>query len=200
MSWLQLQLLTVVYIAGTLAIYRKRWYLFAYIWAAFGFAFVFIHLSLLQEWNMALAALEASHTEMIMAPLGLTLTFLDDVTLLVPDPTGWSSLRFSIECSTLIELSVFSGLVLFYPRFTLRRRWSYLALGVIGTYLLNLLRVVVIVVLIHIWGKPMVPVAHAVIGRLVYFAGVIALYWFILTKPTLAMVRRSIEVSGRAVQ
>jgi len=195
-----LQLAVLVYLLGLIGIHRKGWQLLLYVWGAFGFAYLLIHLSLLQEWNVALATLEARHLQAIMAPAGVALTFVDDTTLLVPDPTGWSGMRIGVECSTLIELSVFTGLMLFYPRLSLEKRWKYLASGFIGTYVLNLIRLVIITVIIATWGKPTVPIAHAVVGRLVYFAGVVALYWFLLTRPTLALVHRSIEATGRAVR
>ncbi len=200
MTFPLLQLATAVYLLGLIWVHRQGWQLLLYIWSAFGFAYLSIHLSLLQGWNVALATLEARHLQAIMAWLGVKLSFVDDTTLLVPDPTGWSGMRIGVECSTLIELSVFSGLMLFYPRLTLEKRWKYLALGCIGTYTLNMVRLVIVAAIIAAWGKPAVPIAHAIVGRLVYFAGVVALYWFLLTRPTLALVRRSIEASGRAVR
>ncbi len=200
MTWEHLQAMTALYLAGLLWLHHKQWILLRYIWSAFGFAFILINLSLLQNWHAALASIEAGHVQAMVAPLGIALQVQGGNLLLVPDPTGWSGLQINIECSTLIELSVLVGLLLFYPRLPFRRRWLYLGLGSGGTYLLNLLRILVIVVLIHTWGKPVVYLAHVIIGRLVYFAGVVALYWFLLTRPTLALVHRSIETTGRAVQ
>jgi hypothetical protein len=48
-------------------------------------------------------------------------------------------------------------------------------------------------------GKPAVPWAHAVVGRLVFFVGIVIVYWRMLTLPTLRVVRRDLEVSGRSV-
>jgi len=200
MNWPELQGAIVVYFGGLVWLHRRKSRLALYLWGAFGFAFLAIQLCLLQGWDVALSAVEAQHIKALVARLGVHLIFLDNVTVLVPDPTGWSSLRFSIECSTLIELSAFCGLMLFYPRLSLRKRWTYLAMGSVGTYLLNLLRIAIIVAMIVVWGKPVVPVAHAVVGRLVYFAGVVVLYWFLLTRPTLALIHRSIETTGRAVR
>jgi len=200
MTWFQLQLAVPVYVLVLVWIHRRRWPFAQYVWGAFGFAFLAIQLSVIMNWHEALAALEAAHIRTLMGLAGVQIQLADSITLLVPDPTGWSGLRFGIECSTLIELSVFGGLMLFYPRLTLSKRWGYLALGALGTYALNLLRVAVIVALIGIGGKPVVPVAHAIVGRLVYFVGIVALYWFLLTQPTLVMIRRSIEISGRAVR
>lgn len=200
MNWSYLQVIAVIYLAGMVWVRQRQWSLFQFVWGAFGFAFLFIHLSLIQGWDSSLSTIEVRNVQSLIGFLGIRLQSVDNTTLLIPDSTGWSGLRVGIECSTLIELSVFAGLVLFYPRLSFNQRWRYLLLGLVGTYLLNLLRITVIVILIWFWGKPMVPFAHAIVGRLIYFVGVVALYWFLLTRPTLRLVHRSIEVSGRAVR
>lgn len=199
MTWMILQLSTVVYLGGLTWIQRRHWQLMLYMWGVLGFIFLFIHLAILQQWHITFAGLEAKHVQALLLPFGIHLQFVDATTFLVPDSSGWSGLNIGIECSTIIEMSIFVALVLFYPKLTLSRRWWSLAVGIVGTYLLNLLRIMIIVLMIVVWGKPAVPLAHTVVGRLVYFVGVVGLYWYLLTKPTLYMVQRFIEVSGRAV-
>lgn len=200
MTWTLLQVVLGVYLVGLVYLYRQRYSLVLYIWSACGSAFLFIQLSLLQKWDVALAIIEAEHVHRIMSLSGLSVQLLNNAILLIADPTGWTGLRVGIECSSIIEISIFSGLMLFYPGLSFRKRWSYWALGASLTYALNLLRIIVIITVITIWGKPAVPFAHAVVGRLVYFAGVVALYWFLFTKPTLAHIHRSLETSGRAIE
>ena len=200
MTWPLMQLVTALYLGGLLLIHRKGWQLVFYLWCVFGFVFLAIHMVILQGWDVAFAGLEAQHVRMLVAPLGINLQSLDATTFLVPDGSGWSGLKIGIECSTVIELSVFAGLVLFYPRLSMQQRWLYVLIGAVGTYLLNILRIVIIVLMIAAWGKPAVPVAHTIVGRMVYFLGIVGLYWFLLTQPTLHLVRRSIETAGRAVR
>ncbi len=194
-----MQVSAVVYLGGLTWIQRRHWQLLLYIWGVFGFIFLFIHLAILQQWHIAFASLEAQHVQTLLSPFGIHLQFIDATTFLVPDSSGWSGLNIGIECSTIIEMAIFVGLVLFYPKLPARKRWLSLTVGVAGTYLLNVLRIVIIVLMIVIWGKPAVPIAHTVVGRLVYFIGVVGLFWFLLTKPTLHIVKRNIETSGRAV-
>jgi exosortase/archaeosortase family protein len=198
MTWQLLQLLALVYLGGLWWMHQRNWGLLYYSWGALGFAFLFIHVSLLQGLNNELSAIEAQQVQGIMGWFGVQIQIVDQSTMFVPDSTGWSALVVGIECSTLIEMGVLVGLIMFYPRLSLQQRWTYLGIGIVGTYLLNLLRLLVIVVMILIWGKPVVLLAHAIVARLVYFAGIVTLYWFLLTKPTLSLVRRSIEISGRA--
>jgi len=200
MTWPLLQASLLVYIGGLLWMQRQNWQLILYVWSAFGVVFLFIHLAILQEWHIALAHFEALHVQMLLAPLGLQLQTVSQTSFLVPDGTGWSGLAIGIECSTIIELSVYTGLILFYPNLSMQKRWKYLLIGATGTYLLNILRIAIIVLMIAHWGKPIVPFAHTIVGRLVYFVGVVGLYWFLLTKPTLHMIRRRMETAGRAVR
>jgi exosortase/archaeosortase family protein len=199
-TWPLMQVSVALYLCGFLWMQRQRWQLILYVWGVFGFVFLAIHLVILQEWHIALAGMEALHVQMLLYPIGLQLQVIDATTFLIPDGTGWSALNISIECSTIIELAVFAGLVLFYPKLSMRQRWKYLVIGAAGTYLLNLARILIIVLMIDLWGKPAVPLAHTVVGRTVYFVGVVGLYWYLLTKPTLHIVRRNIETTGRAVR
>src|SRR5579859_7610607 len=137
MTWPLLQVLVLFYIAGLWWIRRKRMGLLLYVWGALGLAFLVIHLALLQGWNVTLAAVEIQNLQGIMGFLGVHLQTLDPTTVLIPDSTGLTELFVGIECTTLIELAVFAGLLLYYPRYSARRRWSYLAIGAAGTYLLK---------------------------------------------------------------
>jgi exosortase family protein XrtG len=187
------------YLIGLLLIRRRRWGLVGYLWSAFGLAALIILIGSFGDWHEPLGAFQASLLTTASSWFGVALTTLDRATLVVPDPTGWSVLQIGIECSTLIELSVFAGLILFYPRFPAEERLLRLLLGVAATLAINMLRLGVIVLMVSTLGKPAVPWAHAVVARLVFFVGVVYVYWRMLTLPTLWMVRRDLEVSGRAV-
>ncbi len=197
-AWLGVGL--AVYLAGLLAFRRLRKGLIGYLWAAFGLAAVIILAGQVGGWNVPLGAFEARLLATGAAWMRFDLTTLSPASLVVRDPTGWSILKIGVECSTLIEMAVFAGLLVFYPRFTLTQRVARLAGGLGATFVLNLLRLAVIVALIAALGKPAVPWAHAIVGRLVFFAGVVYIYWRLLTLPTLHMVRRDLEISGRAIR
>ena len=46
---------------------------------------------------------------------------------------------------------------------------------------------------LHLLGKDSLLVSHTIIGRAVFFIGVIAIYWFLLTRPTLGSVRKKLN-------
>lgn len=197
-SWLGLAAL--VYVAGLVILRRKRQGLTGYVWGAFGLAGLIILFGESGGWNVPLGAVQIDALAWLGGWAGLGLSTLGPGTLVVPDPSGWSVLSVGIECSTLIESAVFIGLVLFYPRFPPADRFMRLVLGLGGTLLVNLIRLSVIVGMAHLLGKPAVPWAHAVVARLVFFVGIVGIYWKLLTLPTLHLVRRDMEVSGRGVR
>jgi exosortase family protein XrtG len=196
-SWLAMAV--AVYLTGLLALRRVRYSLIGYGWAAFGMAGVLVLAGQVGEWNRPLGTLESSLMAWLGGSVGLRLGTLEPALIVIPDPMGWSVLQIGVECSALIEVSVFAGLMIFYPRFRPADRLARLATGVGATFLINLARLAVIVLMVVMLGKPAVPWAHALVGRLVFFVGILAVYWKLLTLPTLGLVRRDLEVSGRSV-
>lgn len=197
-SWLTVAI--GFYIVGLIALRNYRTSLVGYIWGAFGFAALLILAGWIGEWNEPLGALQSQILITLGSWFGLQLSSLGGAELVVADPTGWSVLAIGIECSTLIELSVFAGLLLFYPRFPPRERIMRLIAGMGATFLINIARLSVITGMVATFGKPAVPVAHMVVGRMVFFVGIVVVYWRMLTMPTIRFVRRDLEISGRAVK
>lgn len=187
-----------VYVMGLLALRRVRHGLIAYVWGAFGLAALFVLAAQMGRWYEPFGGLQARILATLGNSFGLGLSTLEPAYLVVLDPTGWSVMTVGVECSTLIEAAVFAGLLLFYPRFPTGERLLRLVAGLGFTFLINLARLAVIVGLVATLGKPAVPLAHAVVGRLIFFVGVVIVYWRMMTMPTLRMVRRDLEVSGRS--
>ena len=197
MSPLALSIFSAVFLAGLLLLRKARKGLIAYLWGAFGLAAIVIFAGQLGRWNEPLGTLQVWFLVLISRLFGGPLQMVPGGGLVVPDPTGWSILQVGIECSALIEIAIFSGLILFYPRLTASERLGRMAVGAAATILINLIRLAVIAALVATFGKPIVPWAHAIVGRLVFFAGVLYLYWRMLTLPTLTLVRRELEVTRR---
>jgi exosortase family protein XrtG len=197
MSALALSIFSGVYLAGLLVLRKTRKGLIGYLWGAFGLAAIIIFAGQLGGWNEPLGTLQVWFLVLLSQLVGGPLQLIEGGGLVVPDPTGWSILRVGIECSALIEIAIFAGLMLFYPRLPASERLGRMAVGVAATVLINLVRLAVITLMVATLGKPIVPWAHAVVGRLIFFAGVLYLYWRMLTLPTLTMIRRELEVTRR---
>jgi exosortase/archaeosortase family protein len=197
MSAVGLSIFCGVYLAGLLLLRKARQGLIGYLWGAFGLAAGIIFAGQIGGWSLPLGAAQAELLAFVSQLFGGGLRTVAGAGLVVPDPTGWSILQVGIECSALIEISIFAGLILFYPRLTAPERIGRLTAGVLATLAVNLARLAIIAGLVSTLGKPAVPLAHAVVGRLVFFAGILYLYWKMLTLPTLALVRRDLEVTRR---
>ena len=108
--------------------------------------------------------------------------------LAIPNHTGWAVFDIGIECSALLETFAFAGLVGFYPAFAKGRKTLTVGAGAVATWVINLLRILLIVAIINAFGTDWVYAAHAVFGRIFFFAATVALYWYLVTRPTIRIV------------
>ena len=113
--------------------------------------------------------------------------------LVISQDIGWTMLHVSVESSALLESAVISGMLLFYPGWSLRRRLLYTAGALALTYAANLVRLMVIVTTLHYMGKDSLLISHTIIGRMVFFGLVVAIYWYLMTRPALRTVRANLD-------
>ena len=112
--------------------------------------------------------------------------------LIVYQEVGWTAVEIDIECSGLLEFTVFSGLVLFFNGFSWRYRATVLPLGILATFVMNIMRIAIIVATIHLGGKSAIYIAHTVVGRAIFFMMVIALYWYVFTRATTSAINKKL--------
>jgi len=72
---------------------------------------------------------------------------------------------------------------------------SLLSIGLVATAIANIIRVLIIVGMAHSIGRGAIFLAHAVVGRLFFFACVIGLFWYIVTRPTVEEVAKMVRES-----
>ncbi len=113
--------------------------------------------------------------------------------LVVDQSVGWTMLQVTVESSGLLETGVITGMLMFYPGWSLRRRSGYAVIAILATYVANIIRLMVIVVVIHYGGKDTLLVSHTILGRAVFFIGVIIIYWYLLSRPTLRTIRGKLD-------
>ncbi|AVK63746.1 exosortase family protein XrtG [Lactobacillus sp. CBA3606] len=90
------------------------------------------------------------------------------------------------ECSGIIETCAFVALVVFFPMYQRKEKVFYALFGVVYIYLINVLRLIVVITIVHFGGGDTFFLAHSVIGRLVFYVLVIALYYNVFTYSQLA--------------
>ena len=112
---------------------------------------------------------------------------------LVGHDNGWTMVRVTVECSSLLETGVISGMVGFYPAWSVRKRFMLVALGVIAAFVANIIRLAVIIWTLHWFGKDSLFIAHTIVGRAVFFVLIIAVFWYIITLPTMRVVAKKLQ-------
>lgn len=119
--------------------------------------------------------------------------------LVITQDIGWTMLRIGVESSGLLEMSVLFSLLAFYPSRSWRQKTGLIAVGLMLTWLANILRVLVIVVMLHKVGKSALFLAHTLIGRTLFFFLTVVIYWLLLTRPAMRSLTRRFHAPPPAV-
>jgi exosortase family protein XrtG len=172
---------------------RRAWLLY-YVVAAVGFTLLIVFFTRGTLVEEALEGITAQHAHEVAGLVGVpTLIFRNApgtmLVLVVVGRIGWTVIQIDVECSGLLEMAAFAGLLLFYPGLRTRRRLVYLVSGLVATYLVNILRLLVIIAFLHWGGKDVIFLAHTIVGRGIFFLLVIGIYWFVFTRAAIHTVR-----------
>lgn len=90
------------------------------------------------------------------------------------------------EYSGIIETTAFASLLAFYPMYSRKEKVFYLILGLLWIYLSNVIRLMIVIIMVHVGGASMFYLAHTIIGRIVFYILVIALYYNVFTYSRLS--------------
>ncbi len=187
-------LISILIYASSILLFRKRraWLTY-YVTAALGLTLIIVFGARLIGLSGKIEG-AVTYTTALLAPLvGVNARFLGQNSILVKDALGWIVLETNIECSALIESSILLGLVLYYPGFSKKRKAAAISIGLVVTIIANLIRMLIITWFAASMGRQAIFWGHAVVGRLFFFVAIIILYWYILTRPTVETVGRTVE-------
>lgn len=95
------------------------------------------------------------------------------------------SLYMDLECSGLIEMFVFTSLLMFFPVYKGIKKFIVWASGIVMIFCFNIVRVLGIIILIYSQGSAAYAFAHSIFGRLIFYFLVITLYFCVFTKGQL---------------
>lgn len=183
----------VVWGAITIALLRMRRWLLFYLCGSFGFVLLIAFGAGALNLDTAVESIEAMQVVWLSTLLGIGVQVVNATGLAIPNHTGWAVFDIGLECSAILEMAAVVGLTAFYPAFRPGKRALFGLTGLALTYLLNLVRVLLIVAIINAMGTGWVFAAHAVFGRVLFFVGTVALYWYLMTRPTISFTKRRIE-------
>ena len=191
--YVQIGAMFLFWLGFTFLLWRRRRWLLYYIAGALGFVVLVLFASQASGWASSIEAVEARQVSELARLLGMGVDLIGETGLAIRNHVGWAVFDVGVECSGILEMAAFAGLIAFYPGFSFSRRAVTIVIGLALTYLMNLVRILVIVAIIDSGGTDWVFAAHAVFGRLIFFAGVIVIFWYLVTRPTMRIVFRRLE-------
>ena len=173
---------------------KKRQWLFYYLMAAFSLTLALIFFARRFGIDQFLVNTASFHVQLIAELLfKIPMDILTNGRLQIFFADGGSSiLKLGIECSAVIESSILISLMLLLPIFSLRQRLLRASFGLVMTYVINICRLMIIVLITYKFGPDYIFIAHAAAGRFFFFVFEIFLFWFLFTKPIVKSVGDSI--------
>lgn len=127
----------------------------------------------------------------LVTPMAVTLAALGfearavDQTVMLATPRGWLALSVGVVCAGLhpsvLFLGVF-GMHAWQERSPPRRLAALLALGLVGVYLANVVRLVALALVGYEWGGEALQRAHAHLGWLLFVAWMMLYWWLVLRR------------------
>lgn len=109
--------------------------------------------------------------------------------LFINTSTASVTLQIDFECSGIIEILAFLSLLAFFRVYRVRER---VLLGIIGCMFIifsNVFRILVICEMIHFLGSDVYFIAHAVVGRIIFYVMSVLLYFYVFTKPQIVRTK-----------
>ncbi len=190
--------LSTIWLLMVLFFRMNRIWLPYYVIGSVGLSFLVIFIGRNTPVEPALQTAVASGVDLVSGLIGVPTETFDAapgalLVLVISQDIGWTMLQVTVESSGLLESGVVFGMLMFYPAWPVRRRIVYVLIALVLTYFANIVRLMVIVATLHLLGKDSLLISHTIIGRAVFFIGVITIYWYVLSRPTLAAVRKKLD-------
>lgn len=103
--------------------------------------------------------------------------------LYVPADSGSITLLVDMECSGVIEILAFVSLLMFFRVYSVGERIVVGIAGFAYIMLCNALRILLICLSVHFFGVEAYYITHTIVGRLVFYALSVLMYFYVFTKP-----------------
>ncbi len=182
-----------IYITGVVILRKYRAWLIYYLFAVFGLVLIAV-LGLQQTGlDKIFESFELGTVGKMASIFNISVVSLGANNIKVFDSVGPVVLMMGIESSGLIEFSILIGLISFYPAFKWQKKLRYLIINLPSVIIANLIRILIIVFMTRFMGRETIFLSHAIVGRLFFFACMIILFWYILTRPTIGEVSKIVR-------
>ena len=91
------------------------------------------------------------------------------------------SMLIDYECCGVIEILVVLSIICFFPVFTVKEKIVNSVIGFVYTMIANIIRLISVSYIIYLNGSNSYYLAHAVIGRVIFYVLILFLYFYLLS-------------------
>lgn len=163
----------------------QAWHFLLGCMGMFAFMMVFVRPAMTQPLAQCVAAISGLFgklTGMYAAYFKYGIIFIRNAAMAI-------TLQIDFECSGIMEIMVFLSLLCFFDVYSRSEKVFVGILGTLGIIMANVVRIIVICVMIYLGGTKVYFIAHAIVGRLLFYVLSVLLYFYVFTKPQVVRIR-----------
>lgn len=167
---------------------RKKLEFFYFLVGSIG-TFLFSFILLRNFLTNILTTLTCFLTGLLGNALGIFKAYTSHSILFVENADGPISLYVDFECGGVIEILVFISLVWFFAVYKVKEKFAISVIGILWIIVANIIRLFSICLIINKFGNESYYVAHTIVGRLIFYALSIILYFYVFTRAQIRKQR-----------
>lgn len=160
---------------------RGKLYFYQFIWGSVGL-FVFMMMWIQPVAIRPLTNLVCSAAGVAGRMTGFYEPYSEYSMLFVQHGSEAISLCIDYECSGIIEMMAYVSMLAFFRVYDWMQRIILSVLGCMMIFFANIIRLFVIGTTIYYFGNDAYYIAHTIVGRIIFYALSVILYYYIFTK------------------
>lgn len=160
---------------------RGKLYFYQFIWGSVGL-FVFMMMWIQLVAIRPLTNLVCSAAGVAGRMTGFYESYSEYSMLFVQHGSEAISLCIDYECSGIIEMMAYVSMLAFFRVYDWMQRIILSVLGCMMIFFANIIRLFVICTTIYYFGNDAYYIAHTIVGRIIFYALSVILYYYIFTK------------------
>lgn len=172
-----------------LTVFKRRKLEFFYFLTGSIGTFLFSFFLLRNLLTKILTTLTCFLTGLLGNALGIFKAYTAHSILFVQNVDGPISLYVDFECGGVIEILVFLSLVWFFAVYSTKEKLTISLAGILWIIAANIIRLFSICLIINWFGNESYYVAHTIVGRLIFYALSIILYFYVFTRAQIRKQR-----------
>lgn len=172
-----------------LSIFKRRKLEFFYFLIGSIGTFLFSFIAFREILTELLTNLTCYLTGIIGNALGFFRAYTAHAILFVENEDGPISLFVDFECAGVIEILVFISLIWFFAVYNVKEKLCVSVLGTLWIVMANIIRLFSICLIINQFGNESYYLAHTIVGRIIFYALSIAMYFYVFTRAQIRKQR-----------